>query len=279
MRVAVIHGGTSTEHDVSVASGQGVLAALHRLGHDPIPILVDRAGEWHTPTERGRTHAIATLLTCDVVVPALHGAGGEDGTVQGLLELLGLPYIGSGVRASAVCLDKGLTKALVERAGVAVAPGIAVGRTRVAAAVTSERERSALLLELSHAGVHLPMFVKPAHGGSSIGVTRVTDRAGLRDALVVAGDDAVLVESEVVGLEVDCRSSSSPTARSAADRLCSSRATPPSPSSRRPRSTTATPPGSPSRRPGRPPDPGAPGARRHRVPPLGCSAWPESTSS
>ena len=115
MRVAVLHGGTSTEHDVSVASGQGVLAALNRLGHDPVPILVDRAGEWHTPTASGRLHALTTLLTCDVVVPALHGAGGEDGTVQGLLELLGLPYVGSGVRASAVCLDKGLTKALVLR--------------------------------------------------------------------------------------------------------------------------------------------------------------------
>ena len=127
MKVAVIHGGTSTEHDVSLASGQGVLAALKRLGHDPMPILVDRAGEWHTPTGSGWPQALTTLLTCDVVVPALHGAGGEDGTVQGLLEQLGLPYVGSGVRASAVCLDKGLTKAVVERAGVAVAPGLTVG--------------------------------------------------------------------------------------------------------------------------------------------------------
>jgi D-alanine-D-alanine ligase len=203
VKVAVIHGGTSTEHDVSLASGQGVLAALKRLGHDPMPILVDRAGEWHTPTGSGWPQALTTLLTCDVVVPALHGAGGEDGTVQGLLEQLGLPYVGSGVRASAVCLDKGLTKAVVERAGVAVAPGLTVGRERVAAAVIAERERSALLLELSHAGVHFPLFVKPVHGGSSIGVTRVTDRADLRDALLAAGDDAVLVEAEVVGLEVD----------------------------------------------------------------------------
>jgi D-alanine-D-alanine ligase len=203
VRVAVIHGGTSTEYDISVASGQGVIEALSRRGHDPVPILIDPTGEWHAPSGAGRTRALTDLLDCDVVVPALHGVGGEDGTVQGLLEMLGLPYVGSGVRASALCLDKALTKAVVGRLGVPVAAGLLLDRDRVTDAIASERARSALLLELSHAGVHLPVFVKPVHGGSSIGVSRITDRADLREALLTAGDDAVLVESQVVGLEVD----------------------------------------------------------------------------
>jgi len=203
MRVAVIHGGTSTEHDVSVASGRGVVEALSRSAHDPVPLLIDPSGEWHAPSGQGRAQALAALLDCDVAVPALHGLGGEDGTIQGLLELLGVPYVGSGVRASALCVDKDLTKTVVARAGVPVAPGLVLDRARVQEAIASERARTALLLELSHVGVHLPLFVKPVHGGSSIGVTRVTDRADLAEALRAAGDDAVLVEAEVVGLEVD----------------------------------------------------------------------------
>lgn len=203
MRVGVIHGGTSTEHEVSLASGAGVLDALGRRGHEAVAIRIDRAGEWHTTRGEGRVNALTTLLTCDVVVPALHGTGGEDGTVQGLLEMLDLPYVGSGVRASAVCLDKALTKVVAERAGIPIAPGLLLDRARVKAAIARAAERSALLRELSGVGVELPLFVKPVHGGSSIGVTRVTDSAGLRDALVAAGDDAVLVEAEIVGLEVD----------------------------------------------------------------------------
>ncbi|MDV3222006.1 D-alanine--D-alanine ligase family protein [Intrasporangium sp.] len=203
MRVGVIHGGISSEYDVSVASGQGIIESLRRIGHEPVPILIGPSGAWLAPTGRGRSEAIGALLTCDVVVPALHGVQGEDGTVQGLLEMLGLPYVGSGVRASALCLDKDLTKTIVSRAGVPVAPGVAFDAARVRRAIGSERERSALLLELSHAGVQLPLFVKPVHGGSSIGVSRITDRADLPGALRAAGDGSVVIEAEVVGLEVD----------------------------------------------------------------------------
>lgn len=203
MRVGVIHGGISTEHAVSAASGQGIIEALHRIGHDPVPILIDPAGAWRAPSGAGLADALEALLTCDVVVPALHGVQGEDGTVQGLLEMLGLPYVGSGVRASAVCLDKDLTKTLVSRAGVPVAPGVTFDADRVRRTIDSEGERSTLLLELSHAGVHLPLFVKPVRGGSSIGVSRIADRDELCDALRAAGDGAVIIESEVVGLEVD----------------------------------------------------------------------------
>jgi D-alanine-D-alanine ligase len=203
MKVGVIHGGVSPEYDVSIASGQGIIAALHRMGHEPVPLLIDPTGEWHAPVGSGRVQALTTLLACDVVVPALHGAGGEDGTVQGLLEMLGVPYVGSGVGASALCLDKDLTKTVVARAGVRVAPGVTLDARRVRAAVDDDRYRSTVLLDLAHAGVHLPLFVKPVHGGSSIGVSRVSDANQLRHALGAAGEDSVLVESEVTGLEVD----------------------------------------------------------------------------
>ena len=207
MRVGVIHGGTSPEHEVSLAGGRGIVEALATLGHEPLPVLVDRTGEWHSPAAVGRVAALTALLTCDVVVPALHGTQGEDGTVQGLLEMLGVPYVGSGVRASALCLDKELTKAVVGRAGVPVAAGLRVDGPRVQRCIESEVDRDALVRELADSGVRLPVFVKPVHGGSSIGVSRVPDRealgAALEAARAAAPGDAVLIEPEVVGREID----------------------------------------------------------------------------
>ncbi|KRC91947.1 hypothetical protein ASE25_00735 [Terrabacter sp. Root85] len=236
MRVAVIHGGTSTEHDVSVASGQGIIAGLRSAGHDVVPVLLERSGEWRTGAGSGVLHAAETLRGCDVVVPALHGVLGEDGTVQGFLEILGVPYVGSPVAASAVCLDKQLTKLVVAAAGVAVAPGLFVPSERAVAATRSAAELQRLVDDVLGAGLRGPLFVKPVHGGSSVGVTRVDASAdggrrrtpgapsgalpgalsgalpggGLSDALSRAlstalehGTDGVLVEAEVAGLEVD----------------------------------------------------------------------------
>jgi D-alanine-D-alanine ligase len=208
MRVAVIHGGTSCEHDVSVGSGQGIADGLRRAGHEVVPVLVDRAGEWHTPAGSGRLTAVETLLGCDVAVPALHGVLGEDGTVQGFLEVLGVPYVGSPVAASAVCLDKQLTKLVVAAAGLPVAPGLCVPAERALAATRSTTELERLVTDLADAGLHGPLFVKPVHGGSSMGVTRVGSvlAEALWEALATAlgtGTDAVLIEAEVAGLEVD----------------------------------------------------------------------------
>lgn len=208
MRVAVIHGGTSSEHDVSVASGEGIMDGLRRAGHEVVPVLVDRAGEWHTPAGAGRPVAVDTLLCCDVAVPALHGRFGEDGTVQGFLEVLGVPYVGSPVAASAVCLDKQLTKLVVGSAGLPVAPGLLVAADRALAATRSAVGLDHLAADLVAAGLAGPVFVKPVHGGSSIGVTRLAalTPSELRSALVTAleaGGDSVLVEAEVSGLEVD----------------------------------------------------------------------------
>jgi D-alanine-D-alanine ligase len=222
MRVAVVHGGPSSEHDVSAASARGITAGLVAAGHDVVPVRIEPSGEWHTPRGTGRLSAVETLLQCDVAVPALHGVLGEDGTVQGFLEVLGVPYVGSPVRASAVCLDKRLTKLVVAAAGLAVAPGLVVPADRALAATVSESELGRLVAELESLGLRGPLFVKPVHGGSSIGVSRIhsaTARASsggdgrrhgsvgeLLTALAAAltsGPDDVLIEGEVVGQEVD----------------------------------------------------------------------------
>ncbi len=139
-----------------------------------------------------------SLGDVDVVFPILHGRFGEDGTIQGLLELIGLPYVGNGVLASAIGMDKHFTKTVLEGAGIAVAPWVTLTR----AALSEDRE----LWERRTRGLGLPVFVKPARAGSSVGVTKVSDWSMLDAALEVAfaEDRTVLVEAAVVGREIEC---------------------------------------------------------------------------
>src|SRR5881398_3404975 len=119
MRVAVLSGGRSSEHEISLESGASVAEGLRSAGHEVIPILIERDGRWTRDGEEVELRAAHGLLDAEVVFPVLHGPFGEDGTVQGLLELLDVPYVGSGVLASAVCLDKVVAKDLLARAGIA----------------------------------------------------------------------------------------------------------------------------------------------------------------
>jgi len=178
-----------------------------RFALDPahLPEVVDNGTRVAWPTsavsrELTVTDAAGTrsLGDVDVVFPILHGRFGEDGTIQGLLELVGLPYVGNGVLASSLGMDKHFTKTVLEGAGIPVAPWVTVTRAGI------DRDP-----ELWHRRVHslgLPVFVKPARAGSSVGVTKVDDWAKLHDALDVAfaEDGTVLVESAVVGREIEC---------------------------------------------------------------------------
>lgn len=139
-----------------------------------------------------------SLGDVDVVFPILHGRFGEDGTIQGLLELVGLPYVGNGVLASAIGMDKHVTKTVLEGAGIAVAPWVTVTR----AVLDGDRE----LWERRARALGLPVFVKPARAGSSVGVTKVADWAELDAALEVAfaEDRTALIEAAVVGREIEC---------------------------------------------------------------------------
>jgi len=196
--VAVLAGGRSCEHDVSIASGASVAAGLRDGGHEVIEVTLERDGSWVRDGARLAVQPGRGLLGADVVFPVLHGPFGEDGTIQGLLELLDVPYVGSGVLASAVCLDKIVAKDLMAGAGLAQVAYAGVAASRWTAA------RDTVLGEL--AGLGLPVFVKPARLGSSVGIAKVADAAGLAPALDAAfgHDPCVIVEAMSAGIEVEC---------------------------------------------------------------------------
>ncbi|MEP6852235.1 MAG: D-alanine--D-alanine ligase family protein [bacterium] len=226
IRVAVIYGGRSSEHGVSAVSAGSVLAALDRDRYDVMTVGITRAGRWvltdadpsrlqiegrELPEVRsGDPVALpadpsieATLVHArtgdvmrelggvDVVFPVLHGRFGEDGTIQGLLEMAGVPYVGAGVLASAAAMDKEFSKKLLAAEGLPVGRWLVVRRGEPVPDVTS---------------LGLPLFVKPARAGSSIGISRIDDESQLAAALTeaFAHDDKALIEAAVSGREVEC---------------------------------------------------------------------------
>lgn len=191
MRVAVLSGGRSSEHEVSLTSGAAVRDALAGGGHEVLDVQLGRDGSWSCDGGEVVLRAGGGLLDADVVFPVLHGPFGEDGTVQGLLELLDVPYVGAGVLASAACMDKIVFKDLMAANGIA----------QVAyAGVYAGQE----LADLSRLG--FPCWVKPARLGSSVGIVRVASADELPGALetAFAHDPRVIVEASASGLEVEC---------------------------------------------------------------------------
>jgi D-alanine-D-alanine ligase len=228
IRLAVIFGGRSPEHSISCVSAGSVLGALDRGRYEVVAIGIAPDGRWvlagddpaalaahgrdlpSVDADTGAAVALAgdpsvkgllvlepgevptALSSVDVVFPLLHGPYGEDGTIQGLLELAGVPYVGSGVLASAACMDKEYMKVLLAARGLPVGPYAVVRRgDDVAAAVE---------------GLAYPLFVKPARGGSSLGISKVTAFAGLAEALETAwaNDPKAVVEEGVPGRELEC---------------------------------------------------------------------------
>ncbi len=200
LTVAVISGGRSSEHDVSLASGTAIRDGLLAAGHEAVSIEIARDGAWRCDGEAVSAHPGEGLLGVDVAFPALHGPFGEDGTVQGMLETLDVAYVGAGVAASAACMDKVLFKRLLCASSPAVPQvdyvGVREARWRA--------EPTRVLGEIAELG--LPVFVKPAHLGSSVGIVRVTDPASLTDALeqAYAHDELAIVEAMATGIEVEC---------------------------------------------------------------------------
>jgi D-alanine-D-alanine ligase len=198
LRVAVLGGGRSSEHEVSLASAESVCTGLTEAGHLPIGIEVGRDGVWRRDGSELTVALGRRLDGVDVVFPALHGPYGEDGTVQGLLECLDLPYVGAGVFASALCMDKVAFKDLIAHAGLPQVDYRAVSQAAFASEPTAE------LHSLAELG--LPVFVKPARLGSSVGIGRVGRADELPVALkaAFAHDPLALVEAASTGLEIEC---------------------------------------------------------------------------
>jgi D-alanine-D-alanine ligase len=218
VRVAVIFGGRSAEHEVSCRSAASVFRFLDRSRYEVTPIRITRDGRWQVgvdtgpetadtivsgaayPDDDGRspldslTGALDALKAVDAAFPVMHGPYGEDGTTQALLDLAGIPYVGSGVLASAASMDKEFTKKIVAAEGIAVADGV----------VLREDDGDDISPE-DQARLGLPVFVKPSCSGSSVGVSRVDDWADLPRAVRHARehDTKVLIEVAVVGREVD----------------------------------------------------------------------------
>ena len=204
VRVAVLAGGRSSEHEISLSSAASVVAALDPERYEVRTVEIARDGRWALPAGDPRAElastttvetlpvpadsAPATLGAVDVVLPILHGPFGEDGTVQGLCELAGVAYVGPGVLASSVCMDKDVFKTLMRGAGIPVARHVAL---RLGDTVTNP--------------FGYPVFVKPANMGSSVGISKVVEAAELEDAVARARrhDEKVLVEEFVDGTEVE----------------------------------------------------------------------------
>jgi D-alanine-D-alanine ligase len=199
LAVAVLAGGRSSEREVSLSSGAGVRDGLLAGGHEVAWVEIGEDGAWRCDGERLSLTPGEGMLGVDVVFPVLHGPFGEDGTVQGLLETLDVAYVGAGVAASAVCVDKVLFKDLMSATGVVPQVGY-VG-------LREDRWRRSSVEALAEiAALGLPVFVKPAHLGSSLGIAKVTAAEHLRDALdgAFAHDARVIVEAMAHGVEVEC---------------------------------------------------------------------------
>jgi D-alanine-D-alanine ligase len=191
MRVAVLGGGISSEHEVSLRSAASVAAGLREAGHETVEVTIERDGRWRAEGEQVSFAPAGGLLGCDVVFPVLHGPGGEDGSVQGLLEVLDVPYAGSDVEASAICMDKLVFKDLLERHGI---PQVRFCR----AGEEGWREMAS--------GFGRPLWVKPARLGSSVGIAPASGDDELDRAVEEARrhDPRVIVEAAAPGKEVEC---------------------------------------------------------------------------
>jgi D-alanine-D-alanine ligase len=233
LTVAVLFGGRSSEHTISCATAGGVLEAIDREKYDVVPVGITTEGAFTLEEDRAEKFAmdpanmpmvhdngtrilwpqstasrelryldaegvVHSLGDVDVVFPILHGRWGEDGTVQGMLELAGLPYVGDGVLASALAMDKHFAKIVFAQAGISVAPGFTV--------TARDWAEDPRMVAASVEVLGWPAFIKPARAGSSVGVTKVADVAGLADAMAtgLAEDDKVLVEAAVLGREIEC---------------------------------------------------------------------------
>ncbi len=217
MRVGLIFGGRSGEHEVSIVSARAVRNALEERSHDVVPMAIDRRGLWAgaevsaevldrsgdrtdsvVPFE-GMDRLAPSLLggQLDVAFPVLHGPYGEDGTIQGLLETLGVPYVGCGVAASAVCMDKALTKRLLAAAGLDTPDWIELSR--------HEFRAGSGTVAGACTGLGFPLFVKPARLGSSVGISKVETPDGVVAALEEAfrHDTLVVVERGVDAQEIE----------------------------------------------------------------------------
>lgn len=225
LKIGVIFGGMSTENEVSVVSGKYVLKNLDSKKYEVYPIYIDKKGKWYKyegeydnlimnqkPQNIMKINTIIDYIKeMDVVFPVLHGLYGEDGTIQGLLELLKIPYVGCRVLASSVGMDKVYTKIIFDKANIRQTKSCYIRKYKdnyIYVDDNFEEERLQLneVCEKMQEKLKYPMFVKPSNSGSSVGINKVNNIAKLRDAIEEAAkfDNKILVEEGIDGKEVEC---------------------------------------------------------------------------
>lgn len=225
LKLGVVFGGISTEHDVSVVSGTDVMRNIDKNKYEVFPIYIDEQGIWYkyeltykefrvgdkiTPNEKIE-NICEYLKQLDVVFPVLHGLGGEDGTIQGMLELLNIPYVGSKVLGSSICMDKVYAKIVFDKAQLLQASYIYIKKYKENYIYVNENfeEKICTLEEITDIAdkkITYPMFIKPSNSGSSVGIKKAKNKAELKNAIDYAAkfDRKILIEEGINGREIEC---------------------------------------------------------------------------
>ena len=228
LKLAVVFGGTSSEHDVSIVSGTSVIKNLNKEKYDITPIYISKDGKWYIYTKSIEKIDILTigeeinekeqienleetLRFFDVVFPVLHGLGGEDGSIQGIFEMFNVPYVGCGILASSIGMDKAYTKIIFEKANIKQAKYEYIKKHNENY-IYVDKEFNETILSLNeickiiNKNLKYPVFVKPSNSGSSVGINKAKNDQELKNAIEYAGkyDKKILIEEGLVGKEVEC---------------------------------------------------------------------------
>lgn len=224
-KVGVIFGGISTEHDVSVVSGTDIMRNIDKDKYEVVPIYIDEEGNWHEYkltdkifkvgdkiTEKNPIENICEYLKkVDVIFPVLHGLGGEDGTIQGMLELLKIPYVGSKVLGSSVCMDKVYAKIIFEKAGILQTKHLYIRKYKenyIYVKSNFDEEICTIdeIVKIADEQLKYPMFIKPSNSGSSVGINKARNKEELKKAIEYASkyDKKILIEEGINAREIEC---------------------------------------------------------------------------
>ena len=210
IKLGIIYGGISTEHDISVMSAKSVIENLNKEKYEIYEIFINEYGKWFKSNDGEKEeieNLVWTLKDLDVIFPVLHGLGGEDGTIQGMFEMLKIPYVGCGVLASSIGMDKIYTKSIFEKAGIEQAPYVYIKKNEKGYIIINEKfEEKEFKIEEITNKLKFPMFVKPSNSGSSVGVKKATNNSELKMAIENAGkyDNKIIVEQGINAKEVEC---------------------------------------------------------------------------
>jgi D-alanine-D-alanine ligase len=224
-KVGVIFGGISTEHDVSVVSGTDIMRNIDKEKYEVIPIYIDEQGTWHEYKLTDQIFKVGDKITdkkpieniceylkkVDVIFPVLHGLGGEDGTIQGMLELLKIPYVGSKVLGSSICMDKVYAKIIFEKAGLLQTKYLYIRKYKeeyiyVKQDFEEDKCTTDEIVEIADKQLKYPMFIKPSNSGSSVGISKATNKEELKRAIEYAAqfDKKILIEEGINAREIEC---------------------------------------------------------------------------